>query len=464
MPPSAVREGQPALAGYGPDRQGHVGRMSIKGDPKGQPTKVGVPVGDIVREVLAAHDHHGNAVEAHGARGSAAYVDVRAHGRDAGDAHVPGRPLATSRRGCRPAAEGNNHPTVVAPLRTSRRGTGTSTWAVERTRAVTAHCARRCRSPSWRATRGSPRTPAGRLARSRWRSRSSGNHHAAHDGAVAGAHGGPGIPAGPILDIATALSDPVSGSIMSMREDCAVKLEKPVAGPDRARWGRRGSWTGLSSRSGGRRRCWASTRRGCCPRWGIGALGNWALGIRIAASGIAPVAFRSASVSQRGNRSVRVVAPCGGLCGMTLDSTRERTAMRTRSMEAWRWAGMDGAGGGGGGGGGFWGGLVSGGGDGGATAVARCKSTWPTKETRKVHQDKPGRHAPLEATNDNGHDVRSCPEGNLLIVKGPGRAGGRARKSRVGMEDGGRPVVGGAESAQRCGWPQPDRRQRPAPL
>src|SRR6266536_1132848 len=52
---SGFGQGRPSLAGYDQIAQGTSGLMSITGEPQGQPTKVGVPVGDLVAGMFAAH-------------------------------------------------------------------------------------------------------------------------------------------------------------------------------------------------------------------------------------------------------------------------------------------------------------------------------------------------------------------------------------------------------------------------
>src|SRR5262249_17551199 len=51
---SGFGQGRPSLAGYDQIAQGTSGLMSITGEPGGTPTKVGVPVGDIVAGMFAA--------------------------------------------------------------------------------------------------------------------------------------------------------------------------------------------------------------------------------------------------------------------------------------------------------------------------------------------------------------------------------------------------------------------------
>src|SRR5207244_251234 len=52
---SGFGQDRPSLAGYDQIAQGTSGLMSITGPPGGTPTKVGVPVGDIVAGMFAAH-------------------------------------------------------------------------------------------------------------------------------------------------------------------------------------------------------------------------------------------------------------------------------------------------------------------------------------------------------------------------------------------------------------------------
>jgi len=217
---SGFGQGRPALAGYDQIAQGTSGLMSITGDPKGQPTKVGVPVGDIVAGMLAAHAIMATLFE-RTRTGVGRYVDVALN--DALLAmltYQAGRYFAT---GVPPGREGNNHPTV-APYGTFATRDGHVNLAV----GSDEQYRRLCEALQAPELAADPRfaTNAGRqvarvelaveIERHLTR-RTTGEWLARMEAA--------GIPAGPILDIATALSDPVA-----VEREMRVELEHPVAG------------------------------------------------------------------------------------------------------------------------------------------------------------------------------------------------------------------------------------------
>jgi crotonobetainyl-CoA:carnitine CoA-transferase CaiB-like acyl-CoA transferase len=217
---SGFGQGRPALAGYDQIAQGTSGLMSITGDPKGQPTKVGVPVGDIVAGMLAAHAIMATLFE-RTRTGVGRYVDVALN--DALLAmltYQAGRYFAT---GVPPGREGNNHPTV-APYGTFATRDGHVNLAV----GSDEQYRRLCEALQAPELAADPRfaTNAGRQAarvglaveiERHLTRRTTGEWLARMEAA--------GIPAGPILDVATALSDPVA-----VEREMRVELEHPVAG------------------------------------------------------------------------------------------------------------------------------------------------------------------------------------------------------------------------------------------
>jgi crotonobetainyl-CoA:carnitine CoA-transferase CaiB-like acyl-CoA transferase len=118
---SGFGQGRPALAGYDQIAQGTSGLMSITGEPQGQPIKSGVPVGDIVAGMFAAHGILAALVErrAPGPAGTSTSRSTTACWPSSRT-----RRGATSRRGSRPAATAT---TTRPSRRTARspRGTGT---------------------------------------------------------------------------------------------------------------------------------------------------------------------------------------------------------------------------------------------------------------------------------------------------------------------------------------------------
>src|SRR5215469_11464209 len=107
---SGFGQGRTALAGYDQIAQGTSGLMSITGAAGQQPTKVGVPVGDIAAGMFAAHAILAALVE-RARTGVGRYIDVALN--DALLAlltYQAGRYFAT---GVPPGREGNHHPTIA---------------------------------------------------------------------------------------------------------------------------------------------------------------------------------------------------------------------------------------------------------------------------------------------------------------------------------------------------------------
>ena len=75
---SGFGQRRPTLAGYDQIAQGTSGLMSITGEPQGQPTKVGVPVGDLVAGMFAAHAIMAALLERE-RTGAGRYIDVDLH-------------------------------------------------------------------------------------------------------------------------------------------------------------------------------------------------------------------------------------------------------------------------------------------------------------------------------------------------------------------------------------------------
>ncbi len=107
---SGFGQGRPALAGYDQIAQGTSGLMSITGEPKGPPTKVGVPVGDLVAGMFTAHAILAALLE-RSRTGVGRYVDVALNdGLLAMLTYQAGRYFAT---GESPGRDGNHHATVA---------------------------------------------------------------------------------------------------------------------------------------------------------------------------------------------------------------------------------------------------------------------------------------------------------------------------------------------------------------
>src|SRR5439155_5447344 len=103
---SGFGQGRPSLAGYDQIAQGTSGLMSITGEADGAPTKVGVPVGDIVAGMFAAQAIMATLLERQ-RTGSGRYIDVALN--DALLAlltYQAGRYFAT---GEPPGRDGNHH-------------------------------------------------------------------------------------------------------------------------------------------------------------------------------------------------------------------------------------------------------------------------------------------------------------------------------------------------------------------
>src|SRR5262249_49461768 len=92
---SGFGQGRPSLAGYDQIAQGTSGLMSITGEPGGAPTKVGVPVGDIVAGMFAAQGIMAALLE-RARTGAGRYIDVALNDSLLA-LHLPGQPLLRER-------------------------------------------------------------------------------------------------------------------------------------------------------------------------------------------------------------------------------------------------------------------------------------------------------------------------------------------------------------------------------
>jgi crotonobetainyl-CoA:carnitine CoA-transferase CaiB-like acyl-CoA transferase len=217
---SGFGQGRPTLAGYDQIAQGTSGLMSITGAPQGQPTKVGVPVGDMVAGMFAAHAIMAALLE-RTRTGVGRYIDVALN--DALLAlltYQAGRYFAT---GEPPGLEGNHHPTV-APYGTFATRDGHLNLAVGSDEQYRRLC-EALQAPELasdprfasNAERQRARTELAIEIERRLTRRTTGEWLARMEAA--------GIPAGPILDLAQAFSDQVA-----VEREMRVEVDHPVAG------------------------------------------------------------------------------------------------------------------------------------------------------------------------------------------------------------------------------------------
>jgi crotonobetainyl-CoA:carnitine CoA-transferase CaiB-like acyl-CoA transferase len=217
---SGFGQGRPALAGYDQIAQGTSGLMSITGEPQGQPIKSGVPVGDIVAGMFAAHGILAALVE-RASSGTGRYIDVALNDSLLAIlTYQAGRYFAT---GEPPGRDGNHHPTV-APYGTFATRDGHLNLAVGSDEQYRRFCealqAPELATDPRFATNADRQAARAKLVieiERRLTRRSTGEWLARMEAA--------GIPAGPILDLATAFSDPVA-----VERDMRVEVEHPVAG------------------------------------------------------------------------------------------------------------------------------------------------------------------------------------------------------------------------------------------
>ena len=142
-------------AGYDQIAQGEAGLMSLTGPSPDEPTRVGVPIGDLLAGmygaygvVAALHERH-----THRPRPGGAHLAARRHRRGA---RLPGHPLHRGRRG--PPRAGQPPP-LDHPL----RAVHTARTACSRSPAAARACgsSSRPRSASTRRARAWPRTASG---------------------------------------------------------------------------------------------------------------------------------------------------------------------------------------------------------------------------------------------------------------------------------------------------------------
>jgi crotonobetainyl-CoA:carnitine CoA-transferase CaiB-like acyl-CoA transferase len=217
---SGFGQGRPTLAGYDQIAQGTSGLMSITGEAKGQPTKAGVPVGDMVAGMFAAHAIMA-ALWERTRTGVGRYVDVALNdGLLALLTYQAGRFFAT---GEPPGREGNHHPTV-APYGMFATRDGHLNLAVGSDEQYRRFCealqAPELATDPRFATNARRQTARADLVieiERRLTRRTTGEWLARMEAA--------GIPAGPILDLATAFADPVA-----VERDMRVEVDHPVAG------------------------------------------------------------------------------------------------------------------------------------------------------------------------------------------------------------------------------------------
>jgi crotonobetainyl-CoA:carnitine CoA-transferase CaiB-like acyl-CoA transferase len=217
---SGFGQGRPALAGYDQIAQGTSGLMSITGQPQGQPVKSGVPVGDIVAGMFAAHAILAALVE-RATSGTGRYIDVALNDSLLAIlTYQAGRYFAT---GEPPGRDGNHHPTV-APYGTFATRDGHVNLAVGSDEQYRRFCetlqAPELATDPRFATNADRQTTRRELVieiERRLTRRTTGEWLARMEAA--------GIPAGPILDLEMAFSDPVA-----VERDMRVEVDHPVAG------------------------------------------------------------------------------------------------------------------------------------------------------------------------------------------------------------------------------------------
>jgi len=217
---SGFGQGRPALAGYDQIAQGTSGLMSITGEPQGKPVKSGVPVGDIVAGMFTAHAIMAALVE-RSRTGTGRYIDVALNDSLlAMLTYQAGRYFAT---GEPPGRDGNHHP-PVAPYGTFATRDGHLNLAVGSDEQYRRFC-EALQAPELatdprfvtNADRQHSRAELVIAIERHLTRRSTGEWLARMEAA--------GIPAGPILDLAMAFTDPVA-----VGRDMRVEVEHPTAG------------------------------------------------------------------------------------------------------------------------------------------------------------------------------------------------------------------------------------------
>jgi formyl-CoA transferase len=217
---SGFGQNQPALAGYDQIAQGTSGMMSVNASPDGQPTKVGVPMGDITAGMFAAHATLAALLERE-RTGRGRHIDVALN--DALLAmftYQAGRLFAT---GEVPRQEGNFHATI-APYGTFAVRDGFINVAA----ATDAQYRRFCDALDAPELADDPRftTNAKRqAARADLVREIEGRLKRATRDEWLARFQEFGIPAGPILDIAEAFASPLASS-----REMRVEIDHPTAG------------------------------------------------------------------------------------------------------------------------------------------------------------------------------------------------------------------------------------------
>jgi crotonobetainyl-CoA:carnitine CoA-transferase CaiB-like acyl-CoA transferase len=218
---SGFGQGRPSLAGYDQIAQGTSGLMSITGQPDGRPTKVGVPVGDIVAGMFTAQAIMANLLE-RARTGTGRYIDVALNDSlMALLTYQAGRYFAT---GEPPRSDGNHH-AVVAPYGTFATRDGHLNLAVGSDEQYHRFC-EALQAPELatdprfgsNAERQAARTDLTIEIERRLTRRTTGEWLARMEAA--------GIPAGPIHDLGAAFTDPVA-----VEREMRVAVDHPIAGP-----------------------------------------------------------------------------------------------------------------------------------------------------------------------------------------------------------------------------------------
>lgn len=217
---SGFGQGRPSLAGYDQIAQGTSGLMSITGEPDGVPTKVGVPVGDMVAGMFTAHAILASLLERQ-RTGAGRHIDVALN--DALLAlltYQAGRFFATGRP---PGREGNYHPTI-APYGTFATRDGHVNIAVGSDEQFQRFC-EALQAPELASDRRFANNAGRQVARAeltveierRLTRRTTGEWLARMEAAS--------IPAGPIHDLEMAFADPVA-----VERQMRIDVDHPVAG------------------------------------------------------------------------------------------------------------------------------------------------------------------------------------------------------------------------------------------
>jgi crotonobetainyl-CoA:carnitine CoA-transferase CaiB-like acyl-CoA transferase len=217
---SGYGQNQPTLAGYDQIAQGTSGLMSVTGSPEDPPTKVGVPVGDITAGMFAAHAILAALVARTRTR-QGAYIDVALNDALlALHTYQAGRLFAT---GEAPGREGNHHATI-APYGTFKVRDGFINVAVGSDGQYQRFCEaldapelasdpRFATNPQRQAARSALTLEIGRRlasdSRAQWLDRLERH----------------GIPAGPIMDLQEAFSNPLATD-----REMRVEVSHPVVG------------------------------------------------------------------------------------------------------------------------------------------------------------------------------------------------------------------------------------------